>query len=164
MPLIGRESVEAACGAAAAAQLFGLSAETVAQALSQVRPLPGHMAVLRKNGVTWIDERGETNLVGLIHALETFRAMEAYRHIVYLQTQSARKTFEIDADRLAREIKKSADAVLLCETGAGRIYDVLLDAGMPHDAVLRIETAERADEKLETIVAAGDVVMQCRCK
>ena len=164
MPLIGRESVEAACGAAAAAQLFGLSAETVAQALSQVRPLPGHMAVLRKNGVTWIDERGETNLVGLIHALETFRAMEAYRHIVYLQTQSARKTFEIDADRLAREIKKSADAVLLCETGTGRIYDALLGAGMPHDAVLRIETAERADEKLETIVAAGDVVMQCRCK
>ena len=41
---------------------------------------------------------------------------------------------------------------------------ILLDAGMPHDAVLRVETAERADEKLETIVAAGDVVMQCRCK
>ena len=164
MPLIGRESVEAACGAAAAAQLFGLSAETVRTgAVTGSAPAGTYgCSAKKRRDMDRRTRRDEScGIDPCAGDVPRDGSVSPYCILANGNRTKAGDCMRID---LHRRSKKVPTRCFFANWARDAYTTRCLTRACRTTPCLRIETAERADEKLETIVAAGDVVMQCLCK
>lgn len=165
LPLIGKRSLTASCAAAAAAHLFNVDRDAIAQSFWQIQPLAGQMATTQKNGALWIDDTQHRGLCDMQYALETLGHMDA-RHVLILHARQDECADDVEhAKQIGRCAAQSVDVALLVGgTHADAVFAGMLEGGFARENVHFAQDAQEASEKEKTIIAAGDVVLQVSCK
>ena len=114
LPLPGVHNVRNACAAAAVAHALGLSTETIASALANVRPVSGRLQpVAGVHGATLFDDSYNANPLSVIAATEFLAALPGESWLVL----GDMKELGEDAEELHREVGEAARA-----NGVSRLF------------------------------------------
>ncbi len=163
LPLVGRHNAQNALAAIAAATLFEIAPEEIAEALavrpnlhqrSEVFTLPGDITVL--------NDSYNSNPVAMERMLETLAAWpHASRRILVAGEMLELGT---QATELHRRVGRTCVACgvdwLIAVQGAARFFvEGAVEAGLPADHTALCRTAEEAGERLLVLLRPGDVVL-----
>jgi UDP-N-acetylmuramoyl-tripeptide--D-alanyl-D-alanine ligase len=163
LPLVGRHNAQNALAAIAAASVFDIAPEQIAEALavrpnlhqrSEVFTLPGEITVL--------DDSYNSNPVAMERMLETLAAWpRASRRILVAGEMLELGTQATDLHRRVGHkcVACGVDWLIAVQGAARFLVEGAVEAGLPADHAALCRTAEEAGERLLVLLRPGDVVM-----
>jgi UDP-N-acetylmuramoyl-tripeptide--D-alanyl-D-alanine ligase len=162
--LLGRGNLANVLAAVAVALYYDVPLDGIVERASSLRPAPRRGEVFRlAGGVTLVDDSYNSNPRALRIALQVVgREQRCARRVAVLG-----EMLELGrhADHLHRESGRAAAAAGLARLvavggpAAMALADEAVAAGMPASSVLHLATSQEAADRIESIVAPGDVVL-----
>jgi UDP-N-acetylmuramoyl-tripeptide--D-alanyl-D-alanine ligase len=159
IPTLGRLAVHNALAAAAVGLASGFSAERVAAALAMGWSAPHRGALVRRAGVTIVDDSYNASPGSVIAALDLLAGMPGRRVAVLGEMLELGDDAEAGHERVGAAAASVVDRLVVIGGGARGIARAARDAGLASDAI--VETPDRfaALEALERLLTRDDVVL-----
>jgi UDP-N-acetylmuramoyl-tripeptide--D-alanyl-D-alanine ligase len=163
IPLPGRHNVQNALAAIAAASLFEISPEAMAEALSERPTLHRRSEILTLPGeITLLNDCYNSNPLAMERMLETLAAWpRASRRILVAGEMLELGTQATELHRsVGRKCVECGVEWLLAVQGAARFFvEGATQVGLPADRAAFFPSAEEAAERLLALLRPGDVVL-----
>lgn len=163
VPVWGRHHLTAALASVAVARAMGLSLAEIATALAGFHAPPMRCEVVRRGGVTVINDAYNASPTSMQAALDLLRETEtAGRRVVVCGDM---RELGPEADALHRWLGNAivtrcgADLLLACGQYAAQVAAGARSAGMPAERVIDVATVEDALPELPRRLHYGDVVL-----
>jgi UDP-N-acetylmuramoyl-tripeptide--D-alanyl-D-alanine ligase len=159
IPTLGRLAVHNALAAAAVGLASGFSAERVAAALALGWSAPHRGALIRRAGVTLVDDSYNASPGSVIAALDLLAGMPGRRIAVLGEMLELGDDHEAGHERVGAAAASVVDRLVVVGGGASGIARAARDTGLASDAI--IETPDRfaALDALERLLTRDDVVL-----
>lgn len=163
VPVWGRHHLTAALASVAVARAMGLSLAEIATALAGFDAPPMRCEVVRRGGVTVINDAYNASPASMQAALDLLRETEtAGRRVVVCGDM---RELGPEAEALHRWLgdaivtRCGADLLLACGQYAAQVAAGARSAGMPAERVIDVATVEDALPELPRRLHSGDVVL-----
>jgi UDP-N-acetylmuramoyl-tripeptide--D-alanyl-D-alanine ligase len=159
IPTLGRLAVHNALAAAAVGLASGFSAERVAAALALGWSAPHRGALIRRAGVTLVDDSYNASPGSVIAALDLLAGMPGRRIAVLGEMLELGEDHEAGHERVGAAAASVVDRLVVVGDGASGIARAARGTGLASDAI--IETPDRfaALDALERLLTRDDVVL-----
>lgn len=163
LPLPGLHNVQNALAAIAAASLFEISPEDMAEALAERPTLHQRGEILTLPGaITVLNDCYNSNPLAMERMLETLSAWpHASRRILVAGEMLELGTFTTELHRkVGRKMAECGVDRLLAVEGAARFFvEGAVEAGLPAERAAFCSTAQEAGERCLALLEPGDVVL-----
>ncbi len=161
-PVIGECNISNVLTAVVLAHEYGISDSSIAYAVERLEQVEHRLSVKRTpGGVTIIDDAFNSNPVGSAMALEVLGAMTGGRRILITpgMIELGDEQEHLNAE-FGRKAAESADIVIVVGCyNREAICAGLEQGGMPEQAVLKADSFAQAQQILQGMVRAGDVIL-----
>jgi UDP-N-acetylmuramoyl-tripeptide--D-alanyl-D-alanine ligase len=160
--LLGEHNVSNLVAACAVGLELGVETYLIEKAVKQIEAVNHRLEVSRlANGVTIIDDAFNSNPVGSRMAVEALRRFEGNQKIIITpgMIELGAKEYELNFE-FGIHIAKNCDLVFL--VGASRtkpIQEGLKSVNFPDDKLYVCKNLQEANDKVKTLMKAGDVVL-----
>lgn len=157
--LLGRHNILNITGAAAAAYSLEVPLQSIAHAVSELKPIE-HRLQLIKGAVTVIDDAFNSNPAGACAALEVISAFPGRRIIVTPGMVELGEEEDMLNEQFGQQMASCVDiAILVGKSHVDPIEHGLLSNGFDKSCVVRVATLDEATEKLPLFTENGCVVL-----
>ncbi|MDR1955434.1 MAG: UDP-N-acetylmuramoyl-tripeptide--D-alanyl-D-alanine ligase [Treponema sp.] len=154
--LLGMHNVENITGAIAVADYLGLDPEDLRLSVRRLESVPHRLELIRRNGITIIDDAFNANVSGTKAALEVLNGFDAFKILItpgMIELGEQEDAYNREFGRAAGRV---CDYVIL--VGARQTRSIL--AGLrsvqyPEETIYIAEQVEEAFRKIDTIPAKG---------
>ena len=154
--LVGAHNVTNLCGAVAMAHFLGEDMEEIAEGVSRITPVPHRLQLIKKPGMTLIDDAYNSNPSGCRAALDTLSCFEGMKILVTPGMVELGSEEERLNREFGREAAKVCDFVIpVGKKRAGPIVAGLRDGGYPEDKIFVAENIGEAMQKVYSLPADG---------
>jgi len=160
-PLPGRHNISNILAAIAAASVFDIGPESLADVISQFRPRGMRGEVLETSGVLFLNDCYNSNPRAVHEMLEVLRQTSAKRKIAVLGEMRELGPDSADLHRaIGREVAGAGINMLVAVSGLAReTAKEAVRCGLPRSAVHFFEDAGAGGNFLATSLTAGDAVL-----
>jgi UDP-N-acetylmuramoyl-tripeptide--D-alanyl-D-alanine ligase len=159
IPTLGRMAVHNALAAAAVGLASGFSGEGVAAALALGWSAPHRGALVRRGGVTIVDDSYNASPGSVIAALDLLAGMPGRRIAVLGEMLELGDDHEAGHERVGTAAGAVVDRLVVVGAGAAGIARGARDAGLAVAYVVEVPDRAAAVVELEADARAGDVVL-----
>jgi UDP-N-acetylmuramoyl-tripeptide--D-alanyl-D-alanine ligase len=159
IPTLGRLAVHNALAAAAVGLASGISAEGVAAALALGWSAPHRGALVRRGGVTIVDDSYNASPGSMLAALDLLAGMPGRRIAVLGEMLELGDGHQAGHERVGAGAAAVADRLVVVGDGAAGIARGARDAGLDAAAIVEVPDRAGALAELEPSLAGGDVVL-----
>lgn len=154
--LVGAHNVTNLCGAVAMAHFLGEDMEEIAEGVSRITPVPHRLQLIKKPGMTLIDDAYNSNPSGCRAALDTLSCFEGMKILV----TPGMVELGSEEERLNREFGREAAEVcdFVIPVGKKRAAPIvagLRDGGFPVDKIFVAENIGEAMQKVYSLPSDG---------
>jgi len=163
VPVWGRHFLSGALAAVAVGRQLGLADATIADALAGFQGQPMRCEVIRRDGLTLINDTYNSSPIGMRAALDLVREMPvASRKIVVfgdmaeLGEEAGDVHRQIGSEAISRA---GADVLVACGQWADEVVAGAVSAGMPRSKAIACHDREQAQRHLEVMIATGDTIL-----
>ena len=159
---IGSQQVYACAAAIAVADVLGISLQTAATSLADLRTPNGRSRVVEGiKSSTIIDDTYNSSPAACEQALQTLAEVKyAPRKIAVLGDMLELGRFSSEQhEHMGVLVARSATMLLTIGVRARKIAEGALDAGMPEEMILQYDDSEQAGRELQGIIQTGDVIL-----
>ena len=159
--LLGKHNIEDIALASCMAYKLNVSPEKIAEAISELKPMPHRMEIIKNKGLIILDNAYNSSVESSKSSLETLSLFSNNRKIIVTPgiIEMGDKEKEVNYN-FGSLMSKVADKVIIVnKVNYEAIKEGLIDAGYNEEDVLFAETLKNAQEILPKITNSGDVVL-----
>ena len=158
---LGRGQVYTALAASAVGIHFGYNLVEISEKLSNYRPLPGRMSLIKgMNDILIIDDTFNSNPASATSALETLGKLDAVRKIVVLGDMLELGEYcERGHTEIGRLVPKSADLLFTYGKRSKIISEQAEKSGMKRDNIFHFNDINNLIKSLKSEIKSDDVIL-----
>lgn len=159
--LLGKHNVSNILMVTALAAQLGLTLEEVADAVRTIEPVEHRLQLMRRNGITIIDDSYNSNPEGARQALEALSLFEQGQKILVTPGFAELGRAEADAHRtLGQQAAAVCDHVFLISGARTKPIEAgLLEGGLAESQIHAYQTLTEASDNLWKRVLPGDTIL-----
>jgi UDP-N-acetylmuramoyl-tripeptide--D-alanyl-D-alanine ligase len=158
----GAQQVYACAAAIAVADVLGISLQTAASSLTELRSPNGRLRIIEGiKSTTILDDTYNASPTACEQALQTLSEIRySKRKIAVLGDMLELGRFSSQEHKRIGELAaKSADMLLTIGVRALKIAEGALEMGMPEEHILQYDDSAQAGTELQAMLEAGDVIL-----
>jgi UDP-N-acetylmuramoyl-tripeptide--D-alanyl-D-alanine ligase len=159
IPTLGRLSVHNALAAAAVGRVAGLSFDEIAQGLAGGWAAPHRVQLVRLGAVTLVDDTYNASPRSVVAALELLAGLPGRRAAVLGEMLELGDASDEGHRVVGEAAARTVDWLVVVGSGARRIGDGAIAAGLDPARVVRVADADAAREAVLPRLRDGDVVL-----
>jgi UDP-N-acetylmuramoyl-tripeptide--D-alanyl-D-alanine ligase len=157
----GRGQAYASAAALAVASTLGVNLIRASEKLSEYKPLPGRMNLIRGIRDSWLlDDSYNASPIAMEDALNTLKSLKANRKVAILGDMKELGKYSDDAHRKMGKIIASSADILLAVGEKGKVMaDSARASGMDERNIHVFDNSDEAKVVAGDIVSSGDLVL-----
>lgn len=158
--LLGIQNIEDIALAGAMAYKLGVSVESISEAISELKPMPHRMELIKSNNLTIIDNAYNSSVESSKASLNVLGMFNGNKIVITPgivemgdKEKEANYNFGINMAKVANKV------IIVNKVNMEAIKDGLINGGFSEENILFAETLKQAQEMLPTITNSGDVIL-----
>lgn len=144
---------------AQAAYALGVSADQIAEAISELEFIEHRLQLIESNGVNILDDGYNSNVVGAKAAVEVLRSFGGKKIVVTPGLVELGILEESENMALGAELVGLDHVILVGETLVGAVKQGYLDAGGEQEKLTLVPSLAAAQDVIKDIIQKGDTVL-----
>lgn len=157
--LLGRHAVDNIALAAEIAFELGMTASEIAEAVEDLEFIEHRLQLIEANGVNILDDGYNSNIKGAAAAIEVLKYFEGSKIAVTPGLVELGILEESENRALGEKLVGLDEVILVGDTLVQPVKEGYIAAGGDESKIAVVPTLDKAQEKLKTIIKAGDTVL-----